>query len=97
MQDAGVYKHTDVGGSLGQVAGHEAAIPLDSESWTSWTEFLFLHGTYLKALTETCDDDISVHRDRHCHPGREHRVPVLQPLSMGGSKLAFIISLECHS
>lgn len=60
MQDADVYKHTDVGVSLDQVAGHEVAMPLDSESWTSWTELLFLHGTYLKAFTETCDDDVSV-------------------------------------
>lgn len=45
MQDAGVYIHTHVGVSLGPVAGHEVAVPLDSESWTSWTEFLFLHGT----------------------------------------------------
>lgn len=45
MQDAGVYIHTHVGGSLDQVAGYEVAMPLDSESWTSWTEFSFLHGT----------------------------------------------------
>lgn len=60
MQDAGVYIHTHVGGSLDQVAGYEVAMPLDSESWTSWTEFSFLHGTQLKAFTETGDDDVSV-------------------------------------
>lgn len=58
MQDAGVYIHTHVGGSLDQVAGYEVAMPLDSESWTSWTEFSFLHGTQLKAFTETGDDDV---------------------------------------
>lgn len=78
-------------------------MPLDSESWTSWMELLFLHGTYLRAFTETRDDDVTVltikagWQNRHGHSGWELRVPVLQPLNVGGSKLAFIISLECHS
>lgn len=36
-------------------------------------------------------------RGRHVHSGWELRVPVLKPLSLGGRKLAFVTSLECHS
>lgn len=48
------------GGQSGSGSWTQVAMPLDSESWTSWTELLFLHGTYLKAFTETRDDDVSV-------------------------------------
>lgn len=38
-----------------------------------------------------------MNKDGHSLTGLEHRVPVLQLLSMGGTKLAFVMSLECHS